>query len=192
MVLLRPSNSYVLFILIHLFECSSANNADHYQSPHRAPSGPGRNCLLCNANNTDPRKIARHLFCVCFGLGPLKTTLIPEDQWSCNAHLISGPHISIKYTKHGEKKQCQRRRSLKMVDERTDRRRTDGRLLDGYTISSPCEPYGSGELKIINIFISANNVKPGLTPPLAISVQGLYWSPCSACFLRQSIYNRAR
>ena len=29
-----------------------------------------------------------------------------------------------------------------MVDGRTDRRR-----LDGYTISSPCEPNGSGELK---------------------------------------------
>ena len=25
--------------------------------------------------------------------------------------------------------------------------RTDGRRLDGYTISSPCEPNGSGELK---------------------------------------------
>ena len=31
-----------------------------------------------------------------------------------------------------------------MVDGRT----TDGRRLDGYTISSPCEPNGSGELKI--------------------------------------------
>ena len=30
-----------------------------------------------------------------------------------------------------------------MVDGRTD----DGRRLDGYTISSPCEPNGSGELK---------------------------------------------
>ena len=28
-----------------------------------------------------------------------------------------------------------------------DGRRTDGRQLDGYTISSPCEPNGSGELK---------------------------------------------
>ena len=28
-----------------------------------------------------------------------------------------------------------------------DGRRTDGRRLDGYTISSPCEPNGSGELK---------------------------------------------
>ena len=26
----------------------------------------------------------------------------------------------------------------------------DGRRLDGYTISSPCEPYGSGELKMSN------------------------------------------
>ena len=29
-----------------------------------------------------------------------------------------------------------------------DGRRTDGRRLNGYTISSPCEPNGSGELKI--------------------------------------------
>ena len=35
-----------------------------------------------------------------------------------------------------------------MVDGRTDDGRTDddGRRLDGYTISSPCEPNGSGEL----------------------------------------------
>ena len=33
-----------------------------------------------------------------------------------------------------------------MVDGRTDGR-MDGRRLDGYTISSPCEPNGSGELK---------------------------------------------
>ena len=30
----------------------------------------------------------------------------------------------------------------------TDGRTTDGRRLDGYTISSPCEPNGSCELKI--------------------------------------------
>ena len=38
-----------------------------------------------------------------------------------------------------------------MVDGRTDDgRRTDddGRRLEGYTISSPCEPNGSGELKM--------------------------------------------
>ena len=38
-----------------------------------------------------------------------------------------------------------------MVDGRTDaadrRRTTDGRRLDGYTISSACDPKGSGELK---------------------------------------------
>ena len=37
-----------------------------------------------------------------------------------------------------------------MVDDgrRTDGRRTDGRTTEhGYTISSPCEPDGSGELK---------------------------------------------
>ena len=44
-----------------------------------------------------------------------------------------------------------RRRSLAIVNDDADdgRRRTptDGRRLDGYTISSPCEPNGSGELK---------------------------------------------
>ena len=35
-----------------------------------------------------------------------------------------------------------------MVD---DVRRTDGRRLGGYTISSHCEPNGSGELKSFNI-----------------------------------------
>ena len=37
-----------------------------------------------------------------------------------------------------------------MVDDgRTDHGRTDGRTTEhGYTISSPCEPDGSGELKI--------------------------------------------
>ena len=35
-----------------------------------------------------------------------------------------------------------------MVDnDNDDGRRTDGRRLDAYTISSPCEPNGSGELK---------------------------------------------
>ena len=32
-------------------------------------------------------------------------------------------------------------------DGQTDGRTTDGRRLDGNTISSPCEPNGSGELK---------------------------------------------
>ena len=41
-----------------------------------------------------------------------------------------------------------------MVDDgrRTDGRRTDGRTTEhGYTISSPCEPDGSGELKSVAI-----------------------------------------
>ena len=39
-----------------------------------------------------------------------------------------------------------------MVDDgRTDDGRTDGRTTEhGYTISSPCEPDGSGELKMVN------------------------------------------
>ena len=40
-----------------------------------------------------------------------------------------------------------------MDDGRTDGRRTDGPTTEhGYTISSPCEPDGSGELKISNVF----------------------------------------
>ena len=39
-------------------------------------------------------------------------------------------------------------RNYKLVDGRTTNgRTTEGRRLDGYTISSPCEPNGSGELK---------------------------------------------
>ena len=34
-----------------------------------------------------------------------------------------------------------------MVDGRTD---ADGRRLDGYTISSPCEPKGSGEINCLH------------------------------------------
>ena len=38
--------------------------------------------------------------------------------------------------------------------------RTDGRRLDGYTISSPCEPNGSGELKNQRYFKACkSNVK---------------------------------
>ena len=44
-----------------------------------------------------------------------------------------------------------------MVD---DGRRTDGRRLDGYTISSPCEPNGSGEL-IIKIIKKGGGVCAG-------------------------------
>ena len=44
-------------------------------------------------------------------------------------------------------------RSLKMVDGRTD---ADGRRLDGYTISSPCEPKVSGEIKL---FTSAAEIE---------------------------------
>ena len=35
-----------------------------------------------------------------------------------------------------------------------DGRMTDGRRLDGYTISSPCVPNGSGELKYIKYLIN--------------------------------------
>ena len=34
--------------------------------------------------------------------------------------------------------------------ENGGRHTTDGRRLDGYTISSPCEPNGSGELNIVD------------------------------------------
>ena len=39
-----------------------------------------------------------------------------------------------------------------MVDD-DDGRTDDGRTPDhGHPISSPCEPYGSGELKILNVY----------------------------------------
>ena len=37
--------------------------------------------------------------------------------------------------------------------------RTDGRQLDGYTISSPCEPNGSGELIIMSSFKSSGDIQ---------------------------------
>ena len=49
-----------------------------------------------------------------------------------------------------------------MVDDgrRTDGRRTDGRTTEhGYTISSPCEPDGSGELIKVRFFGSSGNVQ---------------------------------
>ena len=53
------------------------------------------------------------------------------------------------------------------TDGRTDDGRTDddGRRLDGYTISSPCEPNGSGELKTRKEF-----AKPGCP--------GKFWPTC--------------
>ena len=41
----------------------------------------------------------------------------------------------------------------------TDDGQTDGRRLDGYTISSPCEPNGSGELKMGEIWGRNQNDK---------------------------------
>ena len=45
------------------------------------------------------------------------------------------------------------------------RHTTDGRWFDGYTISSPCEPNGSGELKRQHLFFrqsrAANSVVRG-------------------------------
>ena len=55
-----------------------------------------------------------------------------------------------------------------MVDDgrTTDGRRTDGRTTEhGYTISSPCEPDGSGELKIVACGV-------------ACSVPNFYEPPC--------------
>ena len=43
---------------------------------------------------------------------------------------------------------------------RTDGRRTDGRTTEhGYTISSPCEPDGSGELKSVYSSSAARCIK---------------------------------
>ena len=43
---------------------------------------------------------------------------------------------------------------MEKIFENGGRRLTDGRRLDGYTISSPCEPNGSGELKIRQIYVA--------------------------------------
>ena len=44
---------------------------------------------------------------------------------------------------------------FEIVYDDDGRRRTDGRRLDGYTISSPCEPNGSGELNMcVSCYIS--------------------------------------
>ena len=52
------------------------------------------------------------------------------------------------------------------------RRSTDGRRLDGYPISSPCEPNGSGELKMgggewsgFSLGVMVNDVNEELTEP---------------------------
>ena len=39
-----------------------------------------------------------------------------------------------------------------------DNGRTDGRRLVGYTISSPCEPNGSGELKSVKNYPVCNDL----------------------------------
>ena len=48
-----------------------------------------------------------------------------------------------------------------------DGRRTDGRRLGGYTISSPCEPNGSGELTnpLFSLFPIEKPRFPNLTLP---------------------------
>ena len=52
-----------------------------------------------------------------------------------------------------------------MVDDgrQTDGRRTDGRTTEhGYTISSPCEPDGSGELKMFEYYGDIHVYCPGV------------------------------
>ena len=58
-----------------------------------------------------------------------------------------------------------------MVDGRTtdDGRTDDGRRLRGYTISSPCEPNGSGELK------SGNTIFQIITLSVAMETSGGIW-----------------
>ena len=53
---------------------------------------------------------------------------------------------------------------MKLFTTDDDGRRTDGRRLDGYTISSPCETNGPGELKIKE------------AAPVAERVRSLYFS----------------
>ena len=49
-----------------------------------------------------------------------------------------------------------------VYDDDDDGRTTDGRRLDGYPISSPCEPNSSGELKMQNAMVRA--VRPQASP----------------------------
>ena len=51
----------------------------------------------------------------------------------------------------------------------TDDGRTDGRRLDGYTISSPCEPNGSGELIMGNKRVTAYQIAIPLDFKVAIN-----------------------
>ena len=54
---------------------------------------------------------------------------------------------------------------------RTDDGRTDGRRLDGYTISSPCEPNGSGELKNLLIWLSGPSIKRKASYTLLVTIR---------------------
>ena len=75
-----------------------------------------------------------------------------RPSWSCDPDAAN--KISFPLPKEAPHKiwlwsaqRFRRRRCLKLFTT-TDGRTTDGHRLDGYTISSPCEPNGSGELKI--------------------------------------------
>ena len=57
-----------------------------------------------------------------------------------------------------------------MVDGRT----TDGRRLDGYTISSPCEPNGSGELITVSAIICNQKRCFYIFDPLSLSVKSVH------------------
>ena len=67
-------------------------------------------------------------------------------------------------------------------DDDDDGRRTtdDGRRLDGYTISSPCEPNGSGELTMKGSRWPSGSERSGvqyLPPPFCILKQRHIYSP---------------
>ena len=60
-----------------------------------------------------------------------------------------------------------------------DGRTTDGRRHDGYSISSPCEPNGSGELKIqtpyfLNVFTTAGETASSMYSAMLNGIVGVH------------------
>ena len=83
-------------------------------------------------------------------------------SWSCDPYAANKKSFPLpKEAPHKiwlrSAQRFRRRRSLSNVNsDANGRRRTEGRRLDGYTISSPCEPHGSGELKTIQNLLLQN------------------------------------
>ena len=67
---------------------------------------------------------------------------------------------------------------------------TDGRRLDGYTISSPCEPNGSGELIIASCILGGKHWDSKITMfihLMALKIYGKINEPQNIGHLRSNI-----